>query len=199
MDFSKALEAMKEGKKVRRSNWENGAYLSIGLKEQYGTETIILTSYIDGVRLDSHYCPISRDLLVGNWELVEDIPNDNPLYPELSPRLFSNTSILKDDFHISLPSMNVDKTLKEGSWTLQQEVFPTKTVLEFRELKNTYPQSALTIYRTWLETVISDWKAQIEICVTEKQYTSAGEFEKNVRLLERCLEKLDMIVNEQNK
>lgn len=195
MDFSKALEAMKTGKKISRK----GLYgLDISLEVYPGGihKTIALTRN-DGTK-QLNYKVDSSDLLAEDWEIIDETLNDTTLDPEPSRLIFSNISTLEEDFHISLPSMGIDKTLKAGSWTIQQDIYPMKTVLEFIELDTNNPQKILNNYRKWLETAISDWKAQIEICVSEKQYTSAGEFENNVRILERCLEKLDLISNEQN-
>lgn len=81
MDFGKALEALKEGKKVKRSHW--GGYWFIadkpyggecvdretGLHHQFSFKTMIVASLKD----DGGYAPATayqEDLLAEDWSIV---------------------------------------------------------------------------------------------------------------------------------
>lgn len=72
MDFSKALQAMKVGKKVRRTNWNHSGRLSIGAKENFGKE--IFTMWHS--ELNSNSCALhvmlTEEIFAENWEIIDD-------------------------------------------------------------------------------------------------------------------------------
>lgn len=68
MDFSEALQLLKQGKFVYRTKWRNNnkySYHYIGLKGKriYGELTL------DNKKVDSPYVPSHEDLLATDWEL----------------------------------------------------------------------------------------------------------------------------------
>ena len=74
MDFGKALEAMKAGKKARRTTWNHSGKLSIGSKEQFGKELFV---WYNSERNSNSYGihPIdTSEILADDWEIIEDIP-----------------------------------------------------------------------------------------------------------------------------
>lgn len=58
MNFQEALQAMKNGKKIRRPNFDGGCYLSIIFGVLYTTS--LIRSNLDG-----------KDILEEDWEIVE--------------------------------------------------------------------------------------------------------------------------------
>lgn len=121
MDFGKALEAMKAGKKIRRTSWEKGISILLGTKEQYGDD-ITIASYImkNGSEIEMYPLRI-HDILAEDWEILED------------GMMFSKTDLLKENLHISLPSFGFDETFEAGKWTVKKDTYPMKVVLEFQK------------------------------------------------------------------
>ena len=74
MDFSDALKALKEGKKVRRQSWNSGSYLFYGTKEQYGTEQLLLYSCNENISHCGIYGISNREVFAEDWEILPDIP-----------------------------------------------------------------------------------------------------------------------------
>lgn len=74
MDFSDALKALKEGKKVRRQSWNSGSYLFYGTKEQYGKEQLLLYSCNENGSHCGIYGISNREVFADDWEILPEIP-----------------------------------------------------------------------------------------------------------------------------
>lgn len=68
MNFSEALEAIKEGQKVRRSSWKNKSGV-IYLVEHFSRPPYIEYRYIQGGVVYVAYCD---DILATDWEVLDE-------------------------------------------------------------------------------------------------------------------------------
>jgi len=74
MNFSAALEAMKAGKKVRRSCWGYGITLHIGTKEQFGHDLFYRKHQTRPDIGIEFYRIHDIEILAEDWELVDEYP-----------------------------------------------------------------------------------------------------------------------------
>ena len=74
MNFSAALEAMKAGKKVRRSCWGYGITLHIGTKEQFGHDLFYRKHQTRPDIGIEFYRIHDIEILAEDWEIVDEYP-----------------------------------------------------------------------------------------------------------------------------
>ena len=158
MDFSKALEAMKEGKQVRR--------------KLYCNEVLSKCVFLDMVECNFTQYKFSYcDVTANDWEIVEDIPEVKPQcrYYVLCPTCGKEYRIRSDaeDFICGRCSKN---------WKIDK----TNTSL------NT-DNEPLTIYKEWLQKMIKDYDTQIQVYLKDKKYERAGSFDRSRETFKTCL------------
>lgn len=94
MTFEKALEAMKQGKKVRREFWDQNVCIGID-----NTHIIRNMTYDDKFHTYEYCMPtefLSRDLLADDWEIHEPKTWYNSVEPGYNCRCEINPDILKN-------------------------------------------------------------------------------------------------------
>jgi hypothetical protein len=72
MDFGKALEALKDGQKVRRPIMIDGSYVIVE------TDKFIAVSNCFGYISQCEFYPSFKDCVADDWEIVPDAPELNP-------------------------------------------------------------------------------------------------------------------------
>jgi len=70
VDFGKALEALKDDKKIRRPTWDKTAYLFYDPDKK-----IIFDQWTNGTQL---FNPTQTEVLADDWEIVPDTPERSP-------------------------------------------------------------------------------------------------------------------------
>ena len=74
MNFSEVLEAMKAGKKVRRTCWAHDGVLYIGTKEQYGHDLFLRVDQKIGGSFVGVHNVNTEEILAEDWEIVDEYP-----------------------------------------------------------------------------------------------------------------------------
>jgi len=72
MDFSGALNEMKNGKKVRRHSWPFNSYIIYGTKEHYSKPTILYYEINKNGSNSGRIQLLEEDLFADDWEVIED-------------------------------------------------------------------------------------------------------------------------------
>ena len=72
MNFSEVLEAMKAGKKVRRTCWAHDGVLYIGTKEQYGHDLFLRVDQKIGGSFVGVHNVNTEEILAEDWEIVDE-------------------------------------------------------------------------------------------------------------------------------
>lgn len=70
MDFSDALRALKEGDRIRGTNWPDGTYIALHVPSPDDLISIPFL-YVHRVEMNMPWAPVFNDLFTDAWELVE--------------------------------------------------------------------------------------------------------------------------------
>lgn len=162
MDFSKALDAMKEGQKVKKSSW-NDTYIIFGTPDRF------YRVHTNGLKEDWYFG--NNDILTEDWEIVEDSPEVKPqcryyvIYPSCEREFRIRSGA--EDFICGRCSKNwkIDKT--NTSLNVDIEI--------------------LTKYKEWLQKMIKDYDTQIQVYLKDKKYERAGSFDRSRDTFKTCL------------
>ena len=170
MDFSKAFEAMKNGKKVKKSGW-NDVYIIFEAPDNF------YRFRPSGLKEDWYFG--NNDILAEDWEIVEDIQEVKLHIKE----------------YFTCPKCgheNIGFHLDNGVSTCTKCGTRVKTLPRCDRSNKKYGEIVST-YKEYLEKMISGFEDDTKECIASEQYQSAGISTWYKEAYEMCLQALNKI------
>lgn len=174
MDFGKALEAMKNGKKVRRPTMSSNQHIIYD--NIYESKFVLVTLSEERLNCPVEYRFSIDDLLAEDWEIVEE-----HLPVKLQCRYYVICPLCKREFRIS--SRN-----NEFICGRCNKIFKIDKV----NISTPYDNVVLDKYKDWLEKITNDM--ELEIMVSSRNSNPSNwRFSDSLSAFKQCLKMLTQL------
>jgi hypothetical protein len=187
MDFNRALEAMKEGQKVRRVGMARGDYITFQLSLGSGKPMHKEPQYFkDGLDHWVYYKFSCQDVESNDWEILCGTPDVSlPI---------KNMKRLKDGWEpldIIFPSLRINTTLPPGTVYIKNSYTPLSGQ-PFFEIDPT--TQAINEFKEWLGFMVISSETHINNSINNKRYSEVSDYAIELDVYKQCLAKLDKML-----